>query len=366
MKQRTFYLKKGVPVQKVIETIQQENLIQNPEKSLFIIHEGLKSSGDIQQHLFALCNTFPGVRLTGCTSITNLEADTPIPEETVLTLMTFEESDFYIYRFSQKSVSVREAARDFTKKLSLLQNVRGIMYLYSGAEHKPEETEVFCGRKSFYDSVILVVFCGENLHITTGTSFGWKPLGREMTVTGVKTNGMVTGIDYMSVVDMYYRYLHIPFDTTGTSFGWKPLGREMTVTGVKTNGMVTGIDYMSVVDMYYRYLHIPFDANIYSHICAFPLVKREGEYVTACLPTGLYKDGAQYGGRLKVGDKVSLSYGRMEYLMEESLHLANRLIDFQPQVLWGTICINRRIFLGNAMADREIDYYRQVNDQFIS
>lgn len=319
MKQRTFYLKKGVPVQKVIETIQQENLIQNPEKSLFIIHEGLKSSGDIQQHLFALCNTFPGVRLTGCTSITNLEADTPIPEETVLTLMTFEESDFYIYRFSQKSVSVREAARDFTKKLSLLQNVRGIMYLYSGAEHKPEETEVFCGRKSFYDSVILVVFCGENLHITTGTSFGWKPLGREMTVTGVKTNGMVTGIDYMSVVDMYYRYLHIPFD-----------------------------------------------ANIYSHICAFPLVKREGEYVTACLPTGLYKDGAQYGGRLKVGDKVSLSYGRMEYLMEESLHLANRLIDFQPQVLWGTICINRRIFLGNAMADREIDYYRQVNDQFIS
>lgn len=34
-------------------------------------------------------------------------------------------------------------------------------------------------------------------------------------------------------------------------------GDEMTVTGVKTNGMVTGIDYMSVVDMYYRYLHIP-------------------------------------------------------------------------------------------------------------
>lgn len=347
MKQRTFYLKKGEPVQKVIETIQKENLIQDPEKSLFIIHEGLKSPGDIQQHLFALCNTFPGVRLTGCTSITNLEADTSIPEGTVLTLMTFEESDFYIYRFSQKSVSVREAARDFTKKLNLLQNVRGIMYLYSESEHKPEEfvsylpktynqlpifgmqagadmhkpeeTEVFCGRKSFYDSVILVVFCGENLHITTGTSFGWKPLGREMTVTGVKTNGMVTGIDYMSVVDMYYRYLHIPFD-----------------------------------------------ANMYSHICAFPLVKREGEYVTACLPTGLYKDGAQYGGRLKVGDKVSLSYARMEYLMEESLHLANRLIDFQPQALWGTICINRRIFLGNAMADREIDYYRQVNDQFIS
>ena len=173
------------------------------------------------------------MRLTGCTSITNLDADTSIPEGTVLTLMTFEESDFYIYRFSQKSVSVREAARDFTKKLNLLQNVRGIMYLYSGSEHKPEEfvsylpktynqipifgmqagadmhkpeeTEVFCGRKSFYDSVILVVFCGENLHITTGTSFGWKPLGREMTVTGVKTNGMVTGIDYMSVVDMYYR-----------------------------------------------------------------------------------------------------------------------------------------------------------------
>ena len=118
MKQRTFYLKKGEPVQKVIETIQKENLIQDPEKSLFIIHEGLKSPGDIQQHLFALCNTFPGVRLTGCTSITNLEADTWIPEGTVLTLMTFEESDFYIYRFSQKSVSVREAARDFTKKLN--------------------------------------------------------------------------------------------------------------------------------------------------------------------------------------------------------------------------------------------------------
>ena len=242
MKQRTFYLKKGEPVQKVIETIQKENLIQDPEKSLFIIHEGLKSPGDIQQHLFALCNTFPSVRLTGCTSITNLEADTPIPEGTVFTLMTFEESDFYIYRFSQKSVSVREAARDFTKKLSLLQNVRGIMYLYSGSEHKPEETEVFCGRKSFYDSVILVVFCGENLHISTGTSFGWKPLGREMTVTGVKTNGMVTGIDYMSVVDMYYRYLHIPFDE-----------------------------------------------NMYSHICAFPLVKEKGNMLRPAFLPGFIR-----------------------------------------------------------------------------
>lgn len=346
MKQRTFYLKKGEPIQKVIETIQKDGLIQNPEKSLFIIHEGLKSPGDIQQHLFALCNTFPGVRLTGCTSLTNLESNTPIPEGTVLTLMTFEDSDFYIYRFSQKSVSVREAARDFAKKLSRMQDVRGILYLYSSSEHKPEEfvsclpkaydqiplfgmqagadvhkpeeTEVFCGRKAFYDSVVLVVFCGKNLHITTGTSFGWKPLGREMTVTGVKTDGMVTGIDYMRVVDMYYQYLHIPFDT-----------------------------------------------NMYSHVCAFPLVKREGDYITACLPTGFYKDGAQYGGRLKVGDKVSLSYGRMEYLMKESLNLANRLMDFQPQALWGTICLNRRIFLGNEMADREIDYYRQVNDQFI-
>ena len=72
MKQRTFYLKKRGTCTKVIETIQKENLIQNPEKSLFIIHEGLKSPGDIQQHLLALCNTFPGVRLTGCTSITNL------------------------------------------------------------------------------------------------------------------------------------------------------------------------------------------------------------------------------------------------------------------------------------------------------
>ena len=121
----------------------------------------------------------------------------------------------------------------------------------------------------------------------------------------------------------------------------------MTVTGVKTNGMVTGIDYMRVVDMYYQYLHIPFDTNMYSHVCAFPLVKREGDYITACLPTGFYKDGAQYGGRLKVGDKVSLSYGCMEYLMKESLNLANRLMDFQPQALWGTICLNRRIFLGN-------------------
>lgn len=151
MKQRTFYLKKGEPIQKVIETIQKDGLIQNPEKSLFIIHEGLKSPGDIQQHLFALCNTFPGVRLTGCTSLTNLESDTPIPEGTVLTLMTFEDSDFYIYRFSQKSVSVREAARDFAKKLSWMQDVRGILYLYSSSEHKPEEF-VSCLPKA-YDQI---------------------------------------------------------------------------------------------------------------------------------------------------------------------------------------------------------------------
>lgn len=41
-----------------------------------------------------LCNTFPGVRLDRMYQHHQSEADTPIPEETVLTLMTFEERIF--------------------------------------------------------------------------------------------------------------------------------------------------------------------------------------------------------------------------------------------------------------------------------
>lgn len=54
MKQRTFYLKKGEPIQKVIETIQKDGLIQNPEKSLLLFMKDLRAR-EIFSSIFLRC-----------------------------------------------------------------------------------------------------------------------------------------------------------------------------------------------------------------------------------------------------------------------------------------------------------------------
>ena len=60
---------------------------------------------------------------------------------------------------------------------------------------------------------------------------------------------------------------------------------------------------------------------------------------------------------------MTLSYSKNEYLLAETLTSANDLAAFGADALLLFPCLNRRIFLGNDLADRELSYFENANGQ---
>lgn len=176
-----------------------------------------------------------------------------------------------------------------------------------------DRTRVFLDGEILADSILTVVFHGPDLHVRTDSSFGWRPLGREMTITDVKDGRLVRKLDGRPVLDVYYDYLHI----------------------------------------------VP-DRNFYSNVCAFPLVVQSGKQITSRVPLYYTDGGVNLSTNMQPGDRVSLSYSKENYLLAETVRMANGMIDFRPQAMILSACVNRRIFMGNDSADREIELCRQA------
>ena len=51
-------------------------------------------------------------------------------------------------------------------------------------KYNDTDQQYVVGKTVYYQGIMLVVFSGEELHVKVDYIFGWKPLGKEMTITG--------------------------------------------------------------------------------------------------------------------------------------------------------------------------------------
>lgn len=167
----------------------------------------------------------------------------------------------------------------------------------------------------FHDGgAILIAYSGENLHIQAEYNFGWKPIGKEMTVT----------------------------ETLGT------------------NGVAT-IDNIPAIDIYKKYLNVEPNKFLIMNVFDFPFVVNRGGLPVSRV-AGIYDEGGRlyFTGDIKQGEKIKLSYGNVEEILQETWETSEKMRMFEPQALFAYICGARTAFLGDDSTRELKDFTRIV------
>ncbi len=341
MIQKTYKMPLNGDFSALLDKIEAEGDVKENWQSFFVVHEREYKEDRIKEHLRALSLRFPSVKIVGMTLLGKVAPWVNLEYTTFISLLSFETSKFFVFRYDCNIMMPDEAGRQFSKDIEKLDDLRAIYYISSGAGIDPED---------FFENIELRY---EHIPIF-GSQAGIEEIPFDSSLVfledGVYKNTIIA-------VPICGKELSV---LTGSSFGWRPLGREMTITGIN-NGAVNGVDDKKVLDIYYKYLNIEPGAYFYADACAFPFIMGAKGYRTSRVPNHLNEDGSvSFGTKMNKGDKISLSYAKNEYLFKESIELANKIIDFEPEAVYASVCINRRIFLGNESADVEIGYFKRA------
>lgn len=168
------------------------------------------------------------------------------------------------------------------------------------------------GRQLYREGLVLVAFCGKDLHVRA---------------------------DYI--------------------LGWKPLGRELEVTGIASPICISRIDNMPAAEIYHRYLNVRADDKFLFNICEFPLmVERDGCLIARVPPCYDDEKRLYFNGDIQRGEKLRLSYGHPQEILRETWQASEEMRYFAPEGVWLVACGNRAFFL-KEHADIEIDDYRR-------
>ncbi len=175
-------------------------------------------------------------------------------------------------------------------------------------------------------------------------------IGRGMYRQGIVL-AVFTGVD-----------LHVRADYV---FGWKPLGKEMTITDIRGENCISRIDDIRPVEIYHRYLNVLPDENFVYNISEFPLaIKRNGCLIPRVPPRYDEAGRLYFSSDVYQGEQISLTYAVHDDLIQETEIASEYMWGFAPQSLFLIVCGNRTLFL-KEKAHLEIDSYRRFAKSLI-
>ena len=339
MEQLTFTLDENLSASQMHEQVLASDIYQRAKSRLMLVFEPSTNHEAIRQHMHELVAALPEVEAVGITTLGPLNPDVWAPTHPVCTFLLFEQSEIHIDVFDCDTTEIVDAGYDFAEQLSRYDNARGVLCISSCARMCPmpfitqvsvahpdiplfgakagtevltdDHSCVFTAANIYDRGIITITFCGNDLHIATDYNLGWRPIGKELMVTGYDGNGFVSTIDNKPAASIYRRYLNV----------------------------------------------MP-DKHFFHNVCTFPLVTQSGHRLVARVPLGSTLDGMlQFSTTVEKGERMHLSYTKPEYLLHGSLASANAMASIAPDALLLFTCQNRRVFLGNNDADRELSYY---------
>ena len=270
------------------------------------------SAAEAQRVIDFLHSQLPRVKIAGMSLYGDPLVDLNTNKFIRLNICQFDESDVQIFEYDAAENSEKEIAADFRAHLAQIPEAKGVLVLGSGLTFKIsrfmedatagfEEIPFFgavsnintadtesvspytFGRKVISDGVVLAVFSGANLHFYTEYQFGWKPIG-------------------------------------------KPLSVETGEACTIGDTLVTKIDGKPATDIYKRYLDVEPDRHFISNICEFPLAVERGGFTIARIPCGFNAKGEiNMMGDIKNGETVRFTYGKTDDILKESWNASARL-----------------------------------------
>ena len=309
-------------------------------------------------------NKFVGISMTNF-EINNLNSDIDTPEWTkrfakkiknhvVVTCCFFESSDVQIFEIDSTEIdSFAVMAQDLNKVLKKIPNLRGVEILYGNGK---ESIGMFIELIS--NGLEKIPFFGAEAGETS------KDNDKNDSQTNIfKTESVryVMGESYHEEGIIVLAYsgadLHI---TTEYNFGWKVLGKEMIITETLGTNCIVKIDDTPAIEIYKKYLGIEPNPFLIFNVMEFPFVVNRGGLPASRVAFSYDEDGKLYmSGEIKQGEKIRLSYGNPEEILQGTWEASERIRHFDPQGIFVYICAARANYLGDD-AERELKDFKRI------
>ena len=129
------------------------------------------------------------------------------------------------------------------------------------------------------------------------------------------------------------------------AIGWKPLGRDLTVTRIEGSRLYE-LDGIPAGEIYSKYLDIQSDDDFFSNILEFPIMSHQHGFEVLRMPFSCRREDGSIllAADVEKGSSVNLSYGDPEVINEDVTEISNSLKKFTPEAVFLFSCGVRRLY----------------------
>jgi diguanylate cyclase (GGDEF)-like protein len=282
---------------------------------------------------------FGDIKIVGTTAGGMISNNEISFEAIELVFFIFEKSDFEIKTYDLNVLSVEEVRNDLIDLFSNIDHIAGVEFLTTLKTNK-------------YISLLDLI--SENINFPLFGAGAWCVVFDENTLPKIFNEDIYD--DSIVVIVYYGEELHIKSDYC---LGWVPLGKEMTVTSMDGDYCINEIDGKPAVSIYEKYLKVKPDSHFFEHISIFPMaIIREGRLI-ARTPINYDKQGRLFfNADVHIDDRIRLSYGNFSYILKDSREMSEKFSEFNAQSILLFSCRNRLNFFGEK-AMREVEIYNE-------
>ena len=345
MKQYRYIINDDLSIENMVDEIVHLPEYISCEKGLMQLVEPECDKGVIQKDLDYLNDALPKIEIFGMTSHGALSRDNHSVEFVVCSLMFFNESDFRIDVYDcSNGLTPVDAGLMYENVLSEVKDVKAVIMMSSDFALCPEK---FIDRINEFNTDILVF----------GALAGTQKMGDDNSKIFVGNTIYERGILVVTLsgqnlfFDSYY------------NFGFKSLGKELTITKSDDSGIVYEIDNKPAFSVYKEHLGIGMNNYFFENTSSFPFYLRENGIGIARVALDYHQDGSlAFATDIPEGSAVSLSYSTSDILLNESAGNAAKLTEFYPEAILIYVCMSRRMLMGDDKAELELHFYESVKD----
>ena len=274
----------------------------------------------------------------------------------------FESAKLEIFEFDDEEIdSVVNATLELNERLKKIPNLKGVEVLNSGNKEYValfmdtltkglEEIPFFGAEAGAVDTPTATIYPKNNFHKAI-TAFSVKESNQYVASEKVHRCGVI-------LVAYSGEDLHIKAEY---NFGWKVLGKEMTITETQGINGVSKIDGVPAAEIYKKYLNVELNKFLIFNVFDFPFVVNRGGLPASRVAAIYDEEGRLFmTGDVKQGEMIRLSYGNPEEILRETWESSERIRKFDPQANFTYLCGARTVFLG-ADSKRELRDFSRIN-----
>ena len=328
MKQLPYAINTIKELQDCVEQVRQES--RNSKMSSILVSvftDTAKTNmlGDIQK---TILEVFPEAKMIGAVSNGEIMNGQLMEQGVVVNFTLFEESEVRVFAYDFREKSSNVAGRELLSVLQADKDAVAVEIISAGfhLDINPFFKQLSAARRKirFFGGLADDGSLGKN--------------GLVFTQNAKLRNGVVVAVFSGS-------NLHVQ---AVSSFGWKPLGRIMTVTRMEGDFCLQELDGRPPLEVFERYLGIKNTERFLVEALTFPFYFERHGTILARHPRRCRDDGSMvFGADLRVGEQLRLAYGDPVDIIDNAMALQEKMASFKPEAIFTVSCVARWMLLGS-------------------